>query len=194
MSADAWQRFSGAGGDGFKLYDIVAAGYKYNMFDLQAALGLVQLAKLDANWERRRRLVAQYDALIAQIDGVTPLSYPAHAKPAHHLYIVRLDHELLDSAIPTGLASANAVPHASPVRDAVIRELRARQVEAYVHYICLPDTSFYTQQYGTSGADTPVALGLSRRSITLPLYPALQSTDVEYAAAMLKEALHAVCG
>ena len=80
MSADAWKRYSG---EGFRLYDIVAAGYKYNMFELQAALGLVQLAKLDANWERRRARVAQYDALIARAfpgGEVTPLSYPARHK------------------------------------------------------------------------------------------------------------------
>jgi len=194
MSADAWQRYSGAGGSGFRLYDIVAAGYKYNMFDLQAALGLVQLVKLDANWERRRRLVAQYDALIAAIDGVTPLSYPAHVKSAHHLYIVRLDQALLDETAQTASGSGEALPHASPVRDAVIHELRQRQVEAYVHYICLPETGFYRQQYGTSGADTPVALELSRRSITLPLYPGMASSDVDYVGAMLREALNAVCG
>jgi dTDP-4-amino-4,6-dideoxygalactose transaminase len=193
MSANAWQRYSGAGGAGFSLYDIVAAGYKYNMFELQAALGLVQLGKLDANWELRRELARRYDSLVAEIEGVTPLSYPAHTKPAHHLYIVRLDPELLD-AEAADPAAGEAGLQASPVRDAVIRELRLRQVEAYVHYICLPETSFYTRQYGTSGADTPVAWELSRRSITLPLYPRLASADVEYVATALAEALQAVCG
>jgi dTDP-4-amino-4,6-dideoxygalactose transaminase len=76
----------------------------------------------------------------------------------------------------------------------VIRELRKRQVEAYVHYVCLPATSFYARHCGTSGADTPVALELSHRSITLPLFPAMQRADVDYVAAMLREALSAVSG
>jgi dTDP-4-amino-4,6-dideoxygalactose transaminase len=189
MSADAWQRYSSAGGQGFRLYDIVAAGYKYNMFDLQAALGLVQLGKLDANWELRRAHVEQYDGLIAAIDGVTPLSYPAHVKPAHHLYIVRLAPELMRAAAPVANAQAEAMPHASPQRDIVIHALRARNVEAYVHYICLPETSFYRERYNTGAAQVPVAADLSRRSITLPLYPSMTADDVAYVAAMLKDAL-----
>lgn len=193
MSADAWQRYSGAGGGGFNLYDVVAAGYKYNMFELQAALGLVQLAKLDANWQLRRERVTQYDARMAETAGVTPLRYPQHVKPAHHLYIVRLDPELLDTR-PPAKAAGEAGLQASPVRDAVIRELRARQVEAYLHYICLPETTFYAREYGTRGSDTPVALDLSRRSITLPLYPRMEAADVEYVATALAQALQAVCG
>jgi dTDP-4-amino-4,6-dideoxygalactose transaminase len=207
MSAHAWQRFAGAGGDGgFKLYDIVAAGYKYNMFDLQAALGLVQLRKLDANWELRRQRVAQYDALIADVEGVTPLAYPAHVKPAHHLYIVRLANEMGGAGVPpaisgnrgrdaratqTGEAQSmgETAPHASPVRDAVIQELRARNIEAYVHYICLTETEFYRGRLGLSAADTPVAASLSRRSITLPLFPTMTADDVERVVAALREAL-----
>ncbi len=185
MSAHAWQRFAGAGGDsGFRLYDIVAAGYKYNMFDLQAALGLVQLGKLDANWEQRRERVAQYDALIAEVAGVTPLAYPAHIKPAHHLYIVRLDEELAGRSAP-----ADAAPHASPVRDAVIQGLRARNIEAYVHYVCLTETEFYRERLGTSPADTPVAASLSRRTITLPLFPSMTAADVERVVVALRAAL-----
>lgn len=220
MSAHAWQRFAGAGGgSGFKLYDIVEAGYKYNMFDLQAALGLVQLGKLDANWELRRQRVAQYDKLIADVEGVTPLAYPAHVKPAHHLYVVRLDEELvsrgaqLDSSnkmggagVPPAISDdrgrdaratqlgktqplAEAIPHSSPIRDAVIRAMRARGVEAYVHYICLTETAFYRERLGTNAADTPVAAGLSRRSITLPLFPSMTTADVERVVTALRDAL-----
>ncbi len=186
MSANAWKRYSGAdgAGGGFNLYDIIAAGYKYNMFDLQAALGLVQLAKLDANWERRRRLVEHYDALVADIDGVTPLSYPEHVKPAHHLYIVRLDADRVGEA-----AGGEGGWHVSPGRDRVINGLRARNVESYVHYVCLTATEFYREQYGTSPADTPVAAELARRSITLPLFPDMALEDVNYVVASLKDVL-----
>ena len=86
------------------------------------------------------------------------------------------------------------MPHAAPFRDAVIHGLRRRNVEAYVHYICLPDTTFYRERYGSSGQTTPVALDLSRRSITLPLFPSMTEADVEYAVAMLKESVNEALG
>lgn len=190
MSADAWKRYSG---EGFRLYDIVAAGYKYNMFDLQAALGLVQLRKLDANWQRRRERAEQYGELMdtAFADGeLTLQACPPYSTPAHHLCIVRLAPELASANVPQHAAAAQA-PHAAPLRDAVIHGLRQRKVEAYVHYICLPETQFYRERFGTSAVQTPVAAELSRRSITLPLYPTMGAADVEYAVAMLHEALEA---
>ncbi len=180
MSVDAWKRYAGAdgekGGGDFKLYDIVAAGYKYNMFELQAALGLVQLAKIDANWQRRRALVQRYDAALAEAfpgGEFSGLSYPDYGKSAHHLYIARTSAEL------------------APRRDGIIRGLRARNVEAYVHYICLTGTQFYRENYSTSPKQTPVAAGLAQRSITLPLYPTMRPEDVDYVVAMLRQALAA---
>jgi dTDP-4-amino-4,6-dideoxygalactose transaminase len=179
MSADAWQRYSGAGGAGFSLYDIVAAGYKYNMFDLQAALGLVQLGKLDANWERRRARVEQYDGLIAAIDGVTPLSYPAHVKPAHHLYIVRLDRGCWTRRRPRIQAGRPTSRQPSSRQ----RDPRAAQAPGRgycTEHLSARDGS-HAENYGTTGLDTPVAAELSCRSITLPLHPRLTAADVDYA-------------
>jgi dTDP-4-amino-4,6-dideoxygalactose transaminase len=180
MSADAWKRYSG---QGFKLYDIVAAGFKYNMFDLQAALGLVQLGKLDANWERRRARAEQYADLLKAVPGVSLPVSPAAGKHAHHLLIVRLEADL----------PAADGPNASPLRDAVIVGLRQRNIEAYVHYICLTGTQFYRERYGSAVDQTPVAHDLARRSITLPLFPALTAEDVEYVVAMLRESIDAAC-
>ena len=179
MSADAWKRYAGAEGtdSGFHLYDIVEAGYKYNMFDLQAALGLVQLAKLDANWRLRQARVAQYQALLADEARVEQLDYhPPDGEGACHLFAVRVAPELADR------------------RGDVILALRRRNVEAYVHFICLTGTQYYRERFGTSLKQTPVAADLSRRSITLPLYPTMGEADVEYAAAMLRDALHEVAG
>jgi dTDP-4-amino-4,6-dideoxygalactose transaminase len=175
MSADAWKRYSG---DGFALYDIVAAGYKYNMFDMQAALGLVQLAKLDSNWQRRRALVQHYDELIAErfSDGsISVMQYPQDGKSAHHLYVARLQPEL------------------AHLRDDVIRGLLRRNIQAYVHYPCLTGTSFYRSRYGTDPAHTPVSDSLSQRSITLPLYPDMLPSDVEDCIEALAASLAEVC-
>jgi dTDP-4-amino-4,6-dideoxygalactose transaminase len=211
MSADAWKRYSG---QGFKLYDIVAAGFKYNMFDLQAALGLVQLGKLDANWQRRRARAEQYAALLADVPGVSLPQCPAEGKHAHHLLLVRLDPEWLaaadrqsavrgpQSAVDHGAPFVDADngrrtadgPNSSPPRDAVIHALRARNVEAYVHYIALTGTQFYRERYGADVAQTPVAHSLARRSITLPLFPTMTEEDVQYVVAMLKESMEEVAG
>jgi dTDP-4-amino-4,6-dideoxygalactose transaminase len=177
MSADAWKRYAGAEGadGGFKLYDIVEAGYKYNMFDLQAALGLVQLKKLDANWRLRQARVAQYQALLADEERLEHLDYnPDGGEGACHAFVVRVAPALADK------------------RGDVILALRRRNVEAYVHFICLTGTQYYRERFGTSLAQTPVAADLSRRSITLPLFPTMSEADVEYAAAMLKAALDEV--
>jgi dTDP-4-amino-4,6-dideoxygalactose transaminase len=173
MSANAWKRYSG---QGFSLYDITAAGFKYNMFDLQAALGLVQLRKLDANWAQRHARVLQYEALIAAAfpgGEITPQSLPAYGKSAHHVFIVRV------------------APHLAPRRNRVIEELLKLNVQAYVHYICLTGTQFYREHYGTALTQTPVAASLAERSITLPLFPGMLAGDVEYAVAMLRRALAA---
>jgi dTDP-4-amino-4,6-dideoxygalactose transaminase len=79
-------------------------------------------------------------------------------------------------------------------RNDVIMALRRRNVEAYVHFICLTGTQYYRERFGTSLAQTPVAADLSRRSITLPLYPTMSEADVEYAVAMLIDALTEVTG
>ncbi len=171
MSSDAWKRYSG---DGFRLYDIVAAGFKYNMFDLQAALGLVQLGKLDANWQLRRELAQHYDALLAQVftaGEVTGVEQPDYGTSAHHLYVVRL------------------APQLAERRNALIDSLLRFNVQAYVHYICLTGTQFYRERYGAHPEQTPVAAQLAQRSITLPLYPAMRASDVEYVVAMLLRAL-----
>jgi dTDP-4-amino-4,6-dideoxygalactose transaminase len=75
------------------------------------------------------------------------------------------------------------------VRDAVIQGLRARNIEAYVHYVCLTETEFYRERLGTSPADTPVAASLSRRTITLPLFPSMTAADVERVVVALRAAL-----
>jgi dTDP-4-amino-4,6-dideoxygalactose transaminase len=174
MSADAWKRYAGAeaGASAFKLYDIVAAGYKYNMYDMQAALGLVQLGKLEANWQRRQARVRQYQRQLAGDGRIELLEYERDgARCGYHLYAIRLAPGLADK------------------RDEVIRRLRQRNVEAYVHFICLTGTQFYRESYGTALDDTPVAAGLSARSITLPLFPGMAEADVDYACAQLKAVL-----
>jgi dTDP-4-amino-4,6-dideoxygalactose transaminase len=171
MSSNAWKRYSG---EKFSLYDIVEPGFKYNMFELQAALGLVQLGKIEANLGRRRALCAHYDGLIGATFGdaeAVPLRVPEYGRSAHHLYIVRVARDI--------------------DRNRVIEELLQRNVQAYVHYIALNGTQLYREQLGNDPAETPVAAQAGARSITLPLFPTMSEGDAEYCVAMLKESIEA---
>ena len=186
MSANAWKRYSG---EGYQLYDIIAAGYKYNMFDIQAALGLVQLGKLDSNWQKRDSLVRRYHELLAEVDGVSTITCPEYSKSAQHLLVIRLDEELINAKTATSAAPSGQMPHSQPVRDAVINGLRQRKVEAYLHYVCLTETQYYRKAYNTSAAQTPVSANLAKRSITLPLFPTMALEDVDYVVRCLRACL-----
>jgi dTDP-4-amino-4,6-dideoxygalactose transaminase len=92
MSLNAWRRYSGKG---FNLYDIETPGFKYNMFDLQAALGLHQLKKIDGWWNSRKWLYERYCEMLEDLPGVEPLRVRPHVKSAYHLMVVKLDIEAL---------------------------------------------------------------------------------------------------
>jgi dTDP-4-amino-4,6-dideoxygalactose transaminase len=181
MSRNAWKRYSG---EQFSLYDIEAAGYKYNMFDIQAALGLVQLAKLDRNHAQRMELAELYRELLQDEPRLELPLCPARGLSAEHLCVVRLSDEWCESRSGAGSADSTF-----ELRNRVISLLRREMVESYVHYISLPGTRFYREQYGTSGMDAPVALSISERVITLPLYPGMLDSDVEYCCLKLREVL-----
>jgi dTDP-4-amino-4,6-dideoxygalactose transaminase len=157
MSADAWKRF---GDGGFKHYSVVEAGFKYNMMDLQAALGIHQLARVDRNWLRRVEVRRAYDELLADL----PLELPAAPQPgsrhAHHLYPVLVR------------------PEARLDRDALLDAMTARRIGVGVHYLALPEHPFYAGTLGWRPEDVPVATDIGRRTMSLPLSPVLTDDDV----------------
>ena len=181
MSRNAWKRYSG---EGFMLYDIEAAGFKYNMFDMQAALGLVQLSKLDENHRRRSELAARYAERLAVESRIEIPQAPQDTLHAHHLMAVRLTEEFC-----AGLA----LP-VFDLRNTVIGGLREEMVESYVHYITLPGTRFYRENFDTSSDDCPRAAGISERVISLPLYPGMLPEDVDYCCGKLTEVLDGLAG
>ncbi len=133
-------------------YNVEELGFKCHMNDIAAAIGMVQLAKLEANNARRKAIVAYYDERFADLGWLeTPID-KAYADSAHHLYVVRLDR-----------------------RDDLIAHLRDRSVSAGVHY--LPNHLFAL--YRGYRADVPVAEQVWKRLVTLPLYPGMTDMDVE---------------
>jgi dTDP-4-amino-4,6-dideoxygalactose transaminase len=168
LSAGAWQRFTDAG---FRHYETVEPGFKYNMTDVQAALGLIQLPQLDDWIERRRELWERYDELLEGLPLDRPPPPAPHTRHARHLYQVRL----------TG--------HAPLGRDELIQALHDRNIGTGVHYRGVHLHPYYRDRYTLSPDDLPVATRLSERTISLPLGPALTEADQDDVVQALTGAL-----
>ena len=168
LSLGAWQRFSDAG---FKHYEVSQPGYKYNMTDVQAALGLHQLPKLDAWIDRRAALWENYDALLEDL----PLELPPPSAPdtrhARHLYQVLVS------------------PDGNVARDDVMTGLQRAGIGAGVHYVGVHLHPYYRDRYGFRREQFPVATDISRRTLSLPLSPKVTEADQEDVARALREIL-----
>jgi len=159
MSRDAWKRY---GREGSWQYEVVHPGFKYNMTDIQAALGLHQLRKLPAFHHRRREIASRYNqAFRALTELETPTEHD-WASSAWHLYVLRL----------------NPGQHTIS-RDRLIAELQARNIGTSVRFIPIHLHSYYRDKYGYSPQDFPVAYSAYQRMISLPCSPRMQDQDVE---------------
>lgn len=142
-------------------YDMPDVGYNYRATDLQCALGLSQLAKLEMFVRRRRELAALYDALLADLSPVIRTPVPvSKGEAAWHLYAVRIDFEAL------GIS-----------REDLVAGLRGYGVGTQVHYIPVHSQPYYAQRYGT--IELPGAEAYYRHTLSLPLYPAMTEQDVQ---------------
>jgi dTDP-4-amino-4,6-dideoxygalactose transaminase len=168
LSAGAWQRFSDSG---FVHYEVEQPGYKFNLTDLHAALGLHQLPRLDEWIDRRAGLWDRYDALLADLPLTTPVPAAADTRHARHLYTVLVE------------------PDARMSRDDVLAFLHERGVGSGVHYRAVHLHPYYRDTYDLDPADFPVATDLSERTLSLPLSPAITESDQERVAGILREAL-----
>ena len=160
MSQNAWNRY--AKGGTWK-YDIVEAGYKYNMFDIQAALGLIQLRRLEEMQEKRLKIADRYQKAFGAIDAVDPPFVPEYTTHCWHLYVLRVVPELLTID-----------------RDRFIVELNERNVGTSVHFIPVHNMSLYRNRFGYKESDLPNAQKHFERIISLPLYPSMTDEEVQY--------------
>lgn len=159
MSKDAWKRFSD---EGYNHYDVVECGFKYNMTDIQAALGIHQLRRIEKSWRRRKAIWDHYSDSFADL----PLGLPAPPAPGTkhglHLYTV-----LVDPA------------EAGITRDQFIKALHARNIGTGVHYRSIPEHPYYRDRYGWQPEAYPVAARIGRHTLSLPLSAKLSDDDVE---------------
>lgn len=159
ISRDAWKRYTA---EGTWAYDIIAPGYKYNLTDVAAALGLVQLDKLERMWHRRVEIARRYDAAFARVAALEVPTRTAANQHAWHLYMLRIDNERVVGG-----------------RDRVMDELRRRNIGASVHFIPLHLHSYYRDTYGYKPEDFPIATREFRREISLPIYSRMVDQDVD---------------
>jgi dTDP-4-amino-4,6-dideoxygalactose transaminase len=159
MSRDAWKRYDQRGS---WAYDVSAPGFKYNMSDIQAALGLVQLAKLDRLQNRRRQIAAAYASSFAELADrlELPVERPS-VQHAWHLYVIRIHDQRLRID-----------------RDTFIQELKDRNIGSSVHFIPIHMHSHYRNKYNYLPDDFPVTYDAFRRMISLPLSAAMTDQDV----------------
>ncbi len=156
LSLGAWARFSDAG---FRHYEVVKPGYKFNMTDVQAALGLHQLARLDPWIERREQLWERYDRLLEHLPLQTPAPAEPHTRHARHLYQVLID------------------PQAPLRRDELLDALSEQRIGTGVHYRGVHLHPYYRDRYGLAPSDFPVATDISERTLSLPLGPTVTDED-----------------
>jgi dTDP-4-amino-4,6-dideoxygalactose transaminase len=158
MSHDGWNRYA-EGGHWY--YEVKLPGFKYNMTDIQAALGLWQLRKLERHQQRRRAVVAAYQAAFAGCDALELPSEQPGVDHAWHLYVLRLQ----PGALTIG-------------RDQFVAELTRRRIGTSVHFIPLHLHPYYRDTYGYAPNAYPVAHANYQRMFSLPLHPGLSDEDV----------------
>jgi perosamine synthetase len=157
ISKDAWKRYTA---EGSWRYEILAPGFKYNLTDMQAAMGLSQLAKCQTMWARRTSLAQRYSEALGGVDTFEIPSARSDVQHAWHLYVIR---------VRPGELRIH--------RDRVIEELKARGIGTSVHFIPLHLHPYYRDRWGYRPGDFPVAEDYFERCISLPLYSAMSGED-----------------
>jgi len=168
ISKDAWKRYTA---EGNWYYEIIAPGYKYNLTDLAAGLGIAQLKKAECMWERRKAIASYYrnafkemseiEIPFSEDEGEDGENRDKGTKQSWHLYVIRLNQR-----------------HLSLDRDQFLEELKKRGIGTSVHFIPLHIHPYYRETYGYKPEDFPVAYESYRRIISLPIYAKMSDGDV----------------
>ena len=157
MSKDAWHRFGDAG---YKHYQVVECGFKYNMMDIQAALGIHQLARVELNWLHRQRLWNRYQEAFADLPVIRPSDPEHHTRHGLHLYPILIDDNL------SGIT-----------RDAFLGKMTSAGIGVGVHYLSIPEHPYYQQRFGWQPEDWPNAMRIGRQTVSIPLSAKLTESD-----------------
>jgi dTDP-4-amino-4,6-dideoxygalactose transaminase len=171
MSKDAWRRFSD---EGYKHYQVVECGYKYNMMDIQAALGIHQLRRISANWERRQEIWSTYQEELRGLPLILPEPPEEETRHAYHLYTVLVDPK-----------------RAGITRDDFLTAMTAENIGVGVHYESIPVHPYYRERFGWQPEDYPNSFRIGQQTVSLPLSPKLTDRDVTDVIRAVRKVLHA---
>lgn len=169
MSKDAWKRFSD---DGYKHYQVIHAGYKYNMMDIQAAIGIHQLKRVDNYWVQRQNIWQKYNEAFKNLLCVTPPEPEPDSRHAYHLYTPLIDIDRFGKS-----------------RDWVLNALTAENIGVGVHYLPVHLHPYYRKMFGWKQGDFPNAEWIGERTLSLPLSAALNETDIDDVITSLEKVL-----
>nr|WP_265583415.1 DegT/DnrJ/EryC1/StrS family aminotransferase [Synechocystis salina] len=158
MTRHAWQRFSD---EGYKHYFVEECGFKYNMMDLQAAIGIHQLGRVEKNWLRRQEVWQRYNQAFANLPITLPAPIDPRSRHAYHLYTILIDPE------KTGIE-----------RDQFLEEMTKHKIGVGVHYLSIAEHPYYQKTFGWKPEDYPNAMRVGRQTVSLPLSAKLTDQDV----------------
>ena len=169
MSKDAWNRF---GDDGYSHYQVVECGFKYNMMDLQAAIGIHQLDRVEECWERRKEIWQRYMLELSDLPIGLPTAPDEFVKHGYHLFTLQIDKK------NCGLS-----------RDEFINAMSAQNIGVGVHYLSIPEHQFYKEKFGWKPEDFPNAMKVGRSTVSISLTAKLTDRDVDDVIAAVKAVL-----
>ncbi|MEW6380564.1 MAG: DegT/DnrJ/EryC1/StrS family aminotransferase [bacterium] len=159
MTKDAWKRFSD---EGYKHYQVVELGFKYNMMDIQAAIGIHQLQRIEQYWQKRRKIWQRYNTAFRGLPIGLPGNHGPEIRHAYHLYTIMVDKA-----------------RAGISRDSFLNAMTAHNIGVGVHYLSIPEHPYYRETFGWKPEDYPNALRIGRQTVSLPLSAKLTDEDVE---------------
>lgn len=169
MSKDAWNRF---GDSGYKHYQVMECGFKYNMMDLQAAIGIHQLARVEQAWAHREIIWNRYNQALQTLPLSLPATIEADTRHAYHLYTVMVDEARC------GIS-----------RDAFLDGMTRQGIGTGVHYLSVPEHPYYQQRFGWTPEQWPNAMRIGRQTVSLPLSPKLTFADAERVISAIRNLL-----
>jgi dTDP-4-amino-4,6-dideoxygalactose transaminase len=170
ISRDIWDRYRDTKPNWY--YEVIEPGFKYNMPDLMAAIGIHQLKKVDQFQKRRQMIARRYDEAFANLPLKTPVVSNPEDRHAWHLYVIQLDLKRI---------------HIS--RNEFIKEMAEKGVGTSVHFIPLHIHPYWRDRYGFTPTDFPVALDCYLRVVSLPIYSKMRDEDIEKVIKAVKDIL-----
>ena len=170
LSADAWKRF---GDEGYKHYLVVDCGFKYNITELPAAIGLHQLKRIHDYHKKRLYIKNKYNAAFKQFPVIIAPDEDSETTHSHHLYTLLIDKK-----------------HTGISRDVFLQKMTYHGIGVGVHYLSLPEHPYYQNRFGWNPDDYPEAKRIGRQTVSLPISPKLTENDISDVIEAAARSLH----